>query len=99
MPPRGVPSVVRGSFVVKFFCEGRHRSQFCNRRKTGLTWAGCFLDPHAATPRTAPMGQSLPAAEGWLYKRHEHKPAWGKQWAKRYVTLNAKRGTLAIGKS
>mmetsp|Transcript_24358 Transcript_24358/g.72621 ORF Transcript_24358/g.72621 Transcript_24358/m.72621 type:complete len:86 (+) Transcript_24358:93-350(+) len=45
------------------------------------------------------MGQSLPAAEGWLYKRHEHKPAWGKQWAKRYVTLNAKRGTLAIGKN
>ena len=41
----------------------------------------------------------MPAAEGWLYKRHEHKPAWGQQWAKRYVTLNAKRGTLAIGKS
>jgi len=38
------------------------------------------------------------AMKGWLKKRHSHKSMMGKQWAKRYVVINSKRGTLSVSK-
>jgi hypothetical protein len=36
--------------------------------------------------------------KGWLKKRHNHKTLMGKQWGKRFVVINSKRGTLSVSK-
>merc|ERR1712113_520667 len=61
-----------------------------------------------ARPRSPPlelMRVNLPDSDipmsGWLLKRHAHDRRAGpfsKQWAKRFVTLNTHRGTLAVSK-
>jgi hypothetical protein len=36
--------------------------------------------------------------KGWLKKRHNHKTLMGKQWGRRFVVINSKRGTLSVSK-